>query len=454
MTNNDVRQLAQVNRWLELAPRPRPVENGKTWHVFLSYRSVNRNWVLHLYDALRLVGFNVFLDQLEIAVGDSLVRRLDNALQSSHAGIIVWSTRYEDSEWCLTEYETMQTLRNDKAAKFRFVVAKLNDVELPPMVRKDVYVDFSDYPNGPQGGELLRLMYGLLGQPLPEPVLRAAQEIDEQSKEALSRIAAAKAISNVQSLVGLSKEGGEVWQSSPLLYCAAAEALIELGANDRALEVLALAAQFERAIRPIQLTALAFARKAKLASTRAKNAATEPERTAASAEADALLVEAQQSLARLEALGHRDPETLGIYARTWMDRHQITGSRIFLEKSRDLYARAFTLNDDDYYTGINAASKSVMLGELETGAAFASKVESLVGSAAVPKDYWKTATVGETLLLQKKFDEAAAIYRKGVAEFPLAVANHASTRAQAELLLKALGAPPAASEKVLAAFVV
>ena len=36
--------------------------------------------------------------------------------------------------------------------------------------------------------------------------------------------------------------------------------------------------------------------------------------------------------------------------------------------SRDLYARAFELNDDDYYTGINAAAKSVLLGGLEFGA--------------------------------------------------------------------------------------
>ena len=52
-----------ADRWLDLAPKPGPLPAGKQWHVFLSYRSVNRPWVLALYDILNVLGYKIFLDQ-------------------------------------------------------------------------------------------------------------------------------------------------------------------------------------------------------------------------------------------------------------------------------------------------------------------------------------------------------------------------------------------------------
>jgi len=450
MTTAEPRQEAQLVQWLELAPKPPALQRG--WHVFLSYRSVNRSWVLHLYDALRSVGFDVFLDQLEIAAGDSLVSRLNNALENSQTGVIVWSTRYEDSEWCRAEYESMEALRRDKSRNFRFVVIKLKDAELPSLAAKDVYLDFSEYPSGPQGGELLRLMYGLLGQAIPAPVLLAAQSIDDQTKLSLTRIRAARSVGNAKALVDGAAQGGSAWQASPLLYCSTAEALIEIEKEDAALSVLETAKQFEKAIRPIQLRALAFARKAK----RAMAAAQDDQRPAAERshsrdQADSLIADAQQMLAELYELNHRDPETLGLYARTWMDRYALTGSRIFLEKSRDLYAHAFGLHPTDYYTGINAAAKSVLLDELTQGAELAKRVELIVGAQPVPGDYWKCATVAEAQLIQSAFDRAAELYRKAVSDAPTATGNHASTLTQAERLMAHLKPPEAQRQKILSA---
>lgn len=447
------KQSAQIESWLRLAPTPPPLapSSGKRWHVFLSYRSVNRNWVLHLYDALRGAGFEVFLDQLEIPAGDSLPRRLNDALSKSQSGVIVWSTRYDDSKWCQSEYEAMEAAR--ASDEFRFVIAKLENVKLPAFAAKDVHIDFSAYPNGPQGGELIKLMYGLLGEPIPKGALLRAQAIDEETKRALATINAAKDIGSVKKLMGLAKEGGEVWQASPLLYCAAAESLIDLEQYDSAIDLLRSTSQFAYAIRPIQLRALAFARKAKLISGSVKDpSSSDATKAALRQEADALLEDAQQSLSELHQLGHRDPETLGIYARTWMDRYALSGQRKFLEKSRQLYQQAFDLDSRDYYTGINAATKSVLLGELDAGAALAKRVEGLVGTNAVPKDYWKTATVAEVQLLQKSYDAAAALYRAAVADAPEASGSHSSSRAQAELILNALGAPAESRQKVLAAF--
>src|SRR5262245_28137418 len=50
-------ELLMADKWLDLAPRPGPLPAGKQWHVFLSYRSVNRPWVLALYDVLNVLGY-------------------------------------------------------------------------------------------------------------------------------------------------------------------------------------------------------------------------------------------------------------------------------------------------------------------------------------------------------------------------------------------------------------
>jgi hypothetical protein len=151
-------------------------------------------------------------------------------------------------------------------------------------------------------------------------------------------------------------------------------------------------------------------------------------------------MDAQIVLGKLYAAGQIDPETLGMLARTWMDRYNQTKQKAFLLKSRDLYRQAFEAFPTDYYTGINAASKSLLAGEKETAAQLAERVQELVGTAPVPGDYWKTATVAEVQLLQGKLDAAADLYQAAVLIAPLDYGSHETTFAQARLLLTALGA--------------
>ena len=150
---------------------------------------------------------------------------------------------------------------------------------------------------------------------------------------------------------------------------------------------------------------------------------------------------AQQILSVLYAEGHRDPETMGMFARTWMDRYKNSQNRLYLETSRDLYAEAFRLFPRDYYTGINAASKSVFLGEMERAEALAKQVEALVGKDVVRDNYWKTATVAEVQLIQRNYKEAAQLYRAAVRMEPEARGNHTSSQDQARMLMDHLGTP-------------
>ena len=363
--------------WLKYVPKPLPLEDGKIWNVFLSYRSVNRGWVLNLYDVLTELGFKVFLDQYVLKPGDSLAKSLEDGLENSQAGVLIWSNSAKDSEWVRNEYDVMIS-KATKDKKFYFVPVKIESVKLPTFANTKLFIDFTEYPDGPNGGDLLRLVHGLVGKPLSDEAVHFAYEQDEASAIAAAKITAAIRNNRPKKLIQLFEEGETPWKTTASLACKASEGLIKLGEEDEAIKMLeAVEKDFPKSIRPKQLRALALARRGKGND----------------------LDDAQDILAELYALNHLDPETLGIYGRTWMDRYKLSGNQNELRQSRNYYAEAFEKAPDDYYTGINAAAKSIMLGEADKGKTIAEKVEKIVGDKPVPGDYWQTATIAEQVNL-------------------------------------------------------
>ena len=121
-----------------------------------------------------------------------------------------------------------------------------------------------------------------------------------------------------------------------------------------------------------------------------------------------------------------------------------------MEQSRDLYAEAFEHATDDYYTGINAASKSVLLDTPENlirASEYAARVQQIVGTEPHPGDYWMTATVGEAFLLMKKYEEAGRLYKAAVSMARSEKASHESTWLQACRLMEKL--KPSAEQRSL-----
>jgi len=253
--------VALSELWLRLAPKPRPLGKGEKWHVFLSYRSVNRIWVLNLYDVLHHQGFEVFLDQVVLAGGDELIRVLEDGLEQSQGGVLVWSSSTGDSDWVRREYQTLERKARERKA-FCFVPVRLDNSHLPDFAANRVFLDFSSYPDGPNGGELLRLLHSITGQPLTQEAARFAAEQDAAANEQADEIGAAIRNKDPELIVELFTKGGLAWETSPALGCKAAEGLIKLGRNDNGIQVLEqLEARFPRAIRPRQLRALALARR-------------------------------------------------------------------------------------------------------------------------------------------------------------------------------------------------
>jgi TPR repeat protein len=382
---------------------------------------------VNLYDVLRAHGHKVFLDQVTMAAGDSLISSIEEGLDRSRAGVLVWSSKAADSAWVRREYAVLESRADDP--DFHFVPVRLDSEKLPSFAATRIFLDFSAYPDGPNGGELLRLLHAIVGVPLSDEALHFATAQDEIAARANNLIRTAIRNGSPKRLQELFEAGGLPWRASAALGCAAAEGLTKLGENEAALHMLArVEQQFPRAIRPRQLRALALARRA----------------------GDDDLETAQNILGELYEQGERDPETLGIYARTWMDRYAKSGNIAHLRRSRDLYGEAFDGAQDDYYTGINAAAKSVLLGapeDLEKGRAFAERVEKIVGREPVAGDYWRTATIGEMLLMQRDFAGAGRLYAAAVAGATEERASHESSWKQACRLMEKL--QPGASERAL-----
>src|SRR5258705_13060233 len=122
--------MSLPQEWLQHAPPPRPLTPPDEWQVFLSYRSINRSWILNLYDVLREQGYKVFLDQVGLRAGDRPTTGLRAALEASQSGVLIWSSATADSEWLQREYEALETLASEKRG-FQFVPARLDAGELP-----------------------------------------------------------------------------------------------------------------------------------------------------------------------------------------------------------------------------------------------------------------------------------------------------------------------------------
>jgi hypothetical protein len=419
--------MNSLDQWLALAPRAPLRGGGDEWDVFLSYRSLSRPWVLAFYDVLRQLDYQPFLDQYVLSADARLSATLQQHLQRSASGVLIWSAGSEDSEWCQKELTAFEQLASAKAS-FRYVVVKVDAVELPLFASQKLWIDFSSAREGPCGSNLLRLLFGIHGKPLPPEAVGLAAEVDEETTRAIAKIAAAKEAGNAEDLVTLAGTETLAWQASPLLGCKVAEALISMKATVKASEVLkTLQSSFPKSIRPKQLEGLALARKGDWR-------------------------KAQAVLGELYFLGERDPETVGIYARTWRDRYFETKDPLYLRKARDLYAEAFKGAPRDYYTGINAAANSVLLGDLVAAKFYAEAVEKIVGNQSKPGDYWLTATIAELQLIRQNYAKASELYQAAVAISPEAKGDHDSTRSQARRLMDNLQPSPQEREAIERAF--
>ena len=108
--------------------------------VFLSYAHSDAEWTRKLATDLERDGFDVFLDERNIAIGDELVKHIEQGLARASSGLIIYGSRTEQSVWVAAEYEVLT--RRSIEDKLRLAAVLLADVDLPPFLNTRVVADF------------------------------------------------------------------------------------------------------------------------------------------------------------------------------------------------------------------------------------------------------------------------------------------------------------------------
>ncbi len=162
---------------------------------------------------------------------------------------------------------------------------------------------------------------------------------------------------------------------------------------------------------------------------------------------------ANQTMRELRGEGHVDGETLGILARTHKDlaaRAVKPAERAaHLEQAflsyREGYDGALRLGNagDAYFTGINAATLSLLTGEAERASELAREVQALcreeLERAPADPSYWLHATLAEAALLLGERGEAEEQYGRAAERAGTHYADLSTTRRQALLVLSQRG---------------
>jgi len=139
---------------------------GKTFDVFISYKSIDKHWVARLRDELQQRGLKVWLDQDQIRPGDLFVDALENGLESSRSVALIVSPEAMASGWVREEYSRALSLAQSSDQPLQLIPVLLRDSELPGFLANRNFVDFRD--EALFNDSLERLIWGITGE---KPIL-------------------------------------------------------------------------------------------------------------------------------------------------------------------------------------------------------------------------------------------------------------------------------------------
>ena len=116
--------------------------------IFVSYSHQNREFATRLAAQLVKHRARVWIDQWELHVGDSLIDRIQAAIEGASALIIVLSRAAVESEWCKKELSS-GLLRELEEKRVVVLPVLMEDCDIPLFVRPKKYPAFrTDFDGG------------------------------------------------------------------------------------------------------------------------------------------------------------------------------------------------------------------------------------------------------------------------------------------------------------------
>ena len=111
--------------------------------VFISYNHADRDFAENLAINLVHAKKNVWIDKWELSAGDSLISRIESALEGADAILIILSRNSIESEWCKKELRS-GLIRELEEKSVLLIPIVIDDCEVPLFLREKLYVDFRE----------------------------------------------------------------------------------------------------------------------------------------------------------------------------------------------------------------------------------------------------------------------------------------------------------------------
>jgi hypothetical protein len=112
--------------------------------VFLCHSSKDKDYVRSLASHLTVMGVEPWFDAWELSVGDSLIERIGQGINSAKFFCIVLSRHSADSKWC--NAELAEALSNSiESGSNNILVVRKGDVAIPPFLKHRLFIDAPRY---------------------------------------------------------------------------------------------------------------------------------------------------------------------------------------------------------------------------------------------------------------------------------------------------------------------
>lgn len=112
--------------------------------VFLSHSSKDKPFAKQLAAQLRQAGVDVWLDEVQLDIGDSLIERIGRAIDESDFVIAILSRNSISSFWVKKELEIAMTKEIESKTITVLPIIIDKDCKVPGFLRDKLYADFTD----------------------------------------------------------------------------------------------------------------------------------------------------------------------------------------------------------------------------------------------------------------------------------------------------------------------
>lgn len=108
--------------------------------AFVSYAHEDQAFVLSLVEHLQGQGLDITYDQIVLEIGDSLIRRISEAIIEGDFLVAVVSPNSVNSEWCQKELAIAET-QGINEQRVKVLPVRFQGAEMPPMLHDTVWAD-------------------------------------------------------------------------------------------------------------------------------------------------------------------------------------------------------------------------------------------------------------------------------------------------------------------------